>query len=97
MVVPENAEEYGIYYAYTELWFDEPRDLWIAIGSDDKSTVWLNEQLVWVSSDQLKGWQLGEGLRRVHFKKGLNRVLYRVENGWHGMAFSLVVCLKPNP
>ncbi|HEX8237586.1 MAG TPA: hypothetical protein VF600_16635, partial [Abditibacteriaceae bacterium] len=97
MVVPENAEEYGVYYAYTELWFDEPRDLWIAIGSDDKSTVWLNEQLVWVSSDQLKGWQLGEGLRRVHFKKGLNRVLYRVENGWRGMAFSLVVCLKPNP
>jgi hypothetical protein len=61
-VVPANAEEYGIYYAYTEIWMDEARDLWVAVGSDDKSTLWVEDQLVWMSGDHLKGWQIGEGI-----------------------------------
>lgn len=93
-VTPANAEEYGVYYAYTELWFDQDRDLWVAVGSDDKSTLWIDGQLVWMSSDNLKGWQVGEGLRRVHFKKGRNRLLLRCENGWLGVGLSLVVGLK---
>jgi hypothetical protein len=97
MLVPNNPEEYAIYYGYTELWFDDPADLWIAIGSDDKSTLWIEDQLVWVSSDVLKGWHIDEGLRKVHFKKGLNRVLFRLENGWRGVYFSLCLCLKPSP
>ena len=94
-LVPNIPEEYAIYYGYTELWFEEPADLWIALGSDDKSTLWIEDQLVWVSSDILKGWRIDEGLRKVHFKKGLNRVLFRLENGWRGVGFSLCVCLKP--
>ncbi len=95
MLVPNDPEEYAIYYGYTELWFDAPADLWIAIGSDDKSTLWIEDQLVWVSSDVLKGWRIDEGLRRVHFKKGVNRVLFRLENGWRGVGLSLCICLKP--
>jgi len=93
-VVPADPEEYGIYYAYTELWFDRDRDLWVAVGSDDKSTLWVEDQLVWMSSDQLKGWQIGEGLRYVHFKHGRNRILLRCENGWRGVAFSMTLALK---
>ena len=96
MLLPAQAAEYAIYYAYTELWFDEPRDLWIAIGSDDASTIWIEGQMVWRSRDDLKSWNAGEGLRRVHFKKGLNRVLYRVENGWGEIGLSLVIQLKPS-
>ena len=86
--------EYIIYYAYTELYFEQARDLWIAVGSDDFSKVWIEDQLVWSSGKQQKSWRVDEGLRKVHFKQGLNRVLYRVENGWHGTDFSLVICLK---
>lgn len=89
MVVPANAVEYGIWYAYTELAFEEECDLWIAVGSDDRSDIWINDVRVWSSSDALKGWQIGEGLRRVHFAKGRNRVLYRIENGWHTIGFSM--------
>ena len=85
--------EYAIYYAYTELWFDEACDLWVAIGSDDYSKVWIEDQLVWSSGKNLKAWQLNEGVRKVHFKQGLNRVLYRVENGNNITEFSLVVSL----
>ncbi|MBI5384981.1 MAG: hypothetical protein HZA90_09885 [Verrucomicrobia bacterium] len=86
--------EYIIYYAYTELYFEKATDLWIAVGSDDFSKVWIENQLVWSSGKQQKSWRVDEGLRKVHFKQGLNRVLYRVENGWHGTDFSLVLCLK---
>jgi hypothetical protein len=84
----------AIYYAYTELYFDQPQDLWIATGSDDKGTMWLNSVMVWNSNDVLKGWQPNEGYRKVHFKKGINRILYRLENGQLVAAFSLMISVK---
>jgi len=95
MIVPSDPEEYAIYYAYTELWFEKPTDMWIAVGSDDKSSLWIEDQPVWVSGNQLKSWQIAEGMRRVHFHKGLNRILYRIENGWKQVAWSLVLHTEP--
>lgn len=86
--------EYIIYYAYTELHFEQACDLWVAVGSDDYSKIWIEDQLIWSSGKQLKSWQADEGFRKIHFKQGLNRVLCRVENGWHGTQFSLVLSLK---
>ncbi|MEX2606103.1 MAG: hypothetical protein WD708_02060 [Kiritimatiellia bacterium] len=86
---PRHAEPYAIYYAYTELWFDEDVDLWIAVGSDDKSNLWINNLPVWISGEEEKKWRINEGFRKVYFKKGINRVLYRVENGPLGVYFSL--------
>ncbi len=88
-VTPARAEEYAIYYAFTEIYCDEACDVWIAVGSDDKANVWINDLPVWISGDQLKGWNIGEGYRKVHLKKGYNKVLYRIENGWLGVAFSM--------
>ena len=88
-VVPANPEEYGIWYAYTEIYMDRPAELWLAMGSDDKSNVWLNDMPVWISGDKLKGWKMDEGFRKVRFNAGRNRILYRVENGHIGVAFSL--------
>ncbi|MAX26057.1 MAG: hypothetical protein CMJ19_16295 [Phycisphaeraceae bacterium] len=90
-VTPIDAEEYGIWYAYTELYFQKDMDLWIAVGSDDKANIWVNGLPVWISGDQLKNWSPNEGYRKVAFKAGRNRILYRVENGWHGIQYSLAV------
>lgn len=93
---PADAEEYSIYYAYTELHFDQACDLLIAVGSDDNSRIWINDHLVWMSSRELKGWRVDEGFRKVHFKTGINRILYRVENGWRSVLFSfLIQCYDP--
>ncbi|HEY5752781.1 MAG TPA: hypothetical protein VIT21_06515 [Chthoniobacterales bacterium] len=94
---PPKESNYSIYYAYTTLWLDEERDLWIAIGSDDFSKVWLNDMLIWASGPKQKTWKANEGYRKVHFKKGLNRVLYRIENGRASCLFSLMVHLDSNP
>ena len=69
-VIPRNREEYAIFYAYAEVVMDAECDRWIAIGSDDRSDVWINDIPVWGSSNKLKQWRLAEDFRRVHFRKG---------------------------
>ena len=93
-LVPANAEEYGIWYAYTELHFDEARDMLIALGSDDRGVLKINGVTVWISSRRLKGWDIDEVWRRVHFRKGINRILYRVENGWLHVGFSMTLRVR---
>jgi hypothetical protein len=90
-----NAVQYVIYFAYTELWFEKDCDLWVAFGSDDFGKVWVENQLVWESSKQLKAWHINESVRRIHFKKGRNRVLFRVENANNITEFSMVLSLIP--
>jgi len=92
-LVPANDEPYGIWYAFTELHFDRARDLWVTMGSDDKGRLWINDSLVWVSESHHKIWEPDEAQRRVHFRKGRNKILFRIENGQHGMSFSLWVHL----
>ncbi len=88
-VQPYGAEEWKIYYFYTELYFEEPTEAWIAIGSDDRSDLWINDLPVWHSSNEHKGWNPAEGFRKVYFKAGRNQVLLRLENGHLLLGFSL--------
>ncbi|MGE9268058.1 MAG: hypothetical protein ACQKBY_08170, partial [Verrucomicrobiales bacterium] len=93
-VRPPTDEEYVIWYAFSEIQSAEEREVWLAMGSDDKGQVWLNGVPVWVSAKHHKNWRPDEALRRVTLQKGRNRILYRIENGWHGCAFSLWVNLE---
>lgn len=94
-IVPRSAEEYGIWYAYTEVFVDAECDLWIAVGSDDRSDLWVNDMKVWSSGNELKAWNIVEGYRKVHFRKGRNQILVRVENGWYSLGWSLCVSTGP--
>lgn len=90
MLVPYDESDYSIYYLFTEITSDRDRDVWLSTGSDDKSKIWINDMLVWESGPQLKSWRIDEGFRKVHLRKGVNRILYRLENGWHAVAMSLM-------
>ncbi|MGJ8642111.1 MAG: hypothetical protein ACSHX9_01780 [Luteolibacter sp.] len=90
-IQPGVNQEYSIYYAYTELWFEDEKETWIAVGSDDNSKLKINDLPVWVSGRELKIWKADEGYRKVFFKKGLNRVLMRVENGHGPLGWSLMI------
>ncbi len=94
-LVPANPQEYAVYYAYTELWFEEAQELTLAVGSDDAGKMWINDKQVWQSSDALKPWRQAEDLVKVQFQKGRNRILYRVENGIILVGMSLTISLKP--
>jgi hypothetical protein len=94
MVLPKYSGEYEIWYAYTEIFMEEECDAWMAIGSDDRSDIWVNDFKIWTSSDVLKAWRIDEGFRRVHLRKGKNKILARVENGHWNFGWSL--CLAPD-
>ena len=93
-IVPDNAEEYGIWYAYAEVFSDVACDRWIAVGSDDRSDIWVNDAPVWGSSNKLKSWRIDEGYRRIRLEKGRNRILARIENGWMNLCWSLCISLQ---
>jgi hypothetical protein len=93
LVSPPDEREYGIYYFHTELWFEEAMDLWVAVGSDDNSRIWVDDKMIWLSAYELKSWRVDEGFRKVHFKQGHNKVLVRLENGWHACEFSFLLHL----
>ena len=93
-VVPFTAEEYGIWYAYAEVFSDIACDRWIAVGSDDRSDIWINDVPVWGSSNKLKQWRVDEGYRRIRLNRGRNRILVRVENGWHDLGWSVCISLE---
>jgi hypothetical protein len=88
---PPRVHGASTYYAYTDLWFEQPRDMLIAVASDDASRVWLNGEIIWQDEGQ-SPWQLGEGYRRVHFKKGYNDMLVRIENGPIHCVWSVLLC-----
>ncbi len=90
-MTPADPVEYGIWYAYTEVYFEEAMDMLLATGSDDRGILYINEIPVWISATQQKGWDIDEAWRKVHFSKGINRILFRVENGHIAVGFSLTL------
>lgn len=79
------------YYAHTEVWFEQARDMLIAVASDDAASLWLNDRIIWQDSGQ-SVWQLGEGYRKVHFRQGYNTLLVRIENGPTHCVWSVLLC-----
>ena len=96
MVNPAGKEMVqAIYYAVTEVWFDQPTDVWVAMGADDFAKVWINGMPVWSSLSRPKPWIVNEAFRKVHFIKGVNRILFRIENAMEFTDFSFLICTKP--
>jgi hypothetical protein len=79
VVVPDEASD-ATYYLYTDVYFEEARDMLIAVGSDDAAKVWINGMVAWQDENQ-SSWRLGEDYRKVYFKQGYNDILVRLENG----------------
>jgi hypothetical protein len=105
-LVPQPRMENAVYYAYTEIRVERPLVVWLDIGADDDSKLWLNGALVWVSGDGMKPWYrqpfytlgdslarhaLVEGSRRVVLQPGRNRLLFKLYNGIDLMFFSVVL------
>lgn len=105
-LVPEPRAQGAVYYAYTELRSDVAREVWLDIGADDDSRLWLNDTLVWTSGDADKPWyhtpfynlgaelaqlNLTEASLRVRLLPGRNRLLFKLYNGIDLMFFSVVL------
>ena len=89
-VRPPDKMDNAIYYAYTDVFFEEDTDVLAMIGTDDASVLWINGEQVWLD-DELSTWGLHENIIRVHFRKGWNTILFCVENGPDECQFSFVM------
>ena len=92
-IEPKVVATYAVYYAFTEIYSDAPRQIWIATATDDYGKLWINDELVWKSPRTRKPYNATENIQLVDIKQGQNKVLYRVENGGGTMGFSLLVRL----
>ena len=105
-LIPPSPEGGSVYYGYTEIRMDEARSVWMSFGVDDDAKVWINDELVWVSGNANKPWyfthfkfltqeiadfNLTEATRRVHLRKGRNRILFKLYNSSSAMFFSMVM------
>jgi hypothetical protein len=106
-LMPPVLAEDAVYYGYTELMIDTEQDLTIWVGADDDAQLWLNDRLVWEGGNVNKGsffgqfyetrntyvrdYNLSEGKRRVHFRKGRNKLFFKLSNGPTRVFFSLVL------
>ncbi len=88
---PPDEINNSTYYAYTEVHSDRPREVLLAVGTDDYGKVWINDLVVW-EENGLSSWQLDQGFRKVLLKKGYNKILLRLESGPGVAYFSLMLC-----
>ncbi|SDF05999.1 hypothetical protein SAMN05428966_112133 [Massilia sp. PDC64] len=103
---PVHAED-AVYYGYTELMLDAEQDLTMWVGADDDAQLWLNDRLVWAGGNAdkdsffgqvyetrntyVRDYNLSEGKRVVHFRKGRNKLFFKLSNGPTRIFFSLVL------
>lgn len=105
-LIPPSPEGGSLYYGYTEIRLDQARSVWMSFGADDDAKVWINDEPAWVSSNANKPWyfthfkfltreiadfNLTEATRRVHLRKGRNRILFKLYNSSGATFFSLVI------
>ena len=104
-IPPDRAED-AIFYAWTQVRVERDTTVWLDIGADDDSKLWVNDALVWVSGDEDKAWyhqpftsldqriaayDLVEGRRRVTLHAGRNTLLFKLYNGIDLMFLSVVI------
>ena len=95
---PRYVTTRAIWYFYAELWSDEERQVWANFASDDYGAVWLNgkrDPVYTSGTDPRPFTVLGNRQRkRVTLQKGLNRILFKLDNRCGTTGFNTVFTLK---
>jgi hypothetical protein len=89
--IPPRPEEWVIWYAYSEIWSEEEQDKFCIFGSDDWGQCWIDGILVFTSGITPHPWIPDRDYAKVHFRKGFNSVLFKLENTWGRTGWSLCV------
>ncbi len=88
-VTPPDETTRAVYFAYTELFFEEETTALLGIAADDWAKFWLNDLLI-VHDTRISSWNATENFRKVTFRKGINTFLLRLENGGGRCNFSVI-------
>lgn len=89
-VISDNAPVFT--YAYTEIQSDQDQTCFLSFGSNDGGTLWFNGVQVWDYAT-VRGLRIDHDVIPVHFKKGKNKVLLKVEQRGNRWEF----CMRLRP
>lgn len=89
--VPTKPADWAIWYAYTEIWSEKEQDKFCIFGSDDYGKCWVNGEEVFTSGVTPHPWVPDRKYAKVHFRRGFNVVLFKLENAWGRTGWSLCV------
>lgn len=78
-------------YAYTEIHSDQDKTCFVSFGSNDGGTLWINGAHVWDYAT-VRGLRIDHDIIPVHFKKGKNKILLKVEQ--HGNRWEFCMRLR---
>ena len=70
---------YGIAYAYAEVESPDDREVKMTLGSNDGSKMWINNEVVY-DRHVPRNAVADQEMLTVNFKKGINKILVKVEN-----------------
>ena len=70
---------YGIAYAYAEVESPDDREVKMTLGSNDGAKVWVNNEVVY-NRHVPRNAVADQEMLTVKFKKGINKILVKIEN-----------------
>ncbi|MCC5831152.1 MAG: hypothetical protein JJU36_17060 [Phycisphaeraceae bacterium] len=94
---PGRIESWAVWYAYTEIYSPTDQTVLMAFGSDDYGICWVNDQVVWKSNVAVRAWTpFGpDAFASVNLHRGINRVLFKLENAGGLTGFSMLIYTRP--
>ncbi len=79
------------YYGYTEIRWPRTEAVAMTFGCDDAATVWVNGRKAWQSEPGPRSWSPDLGTKTVTLNRGLNRILFRLDNMGGAMGMSVAI------
>lgn len=85
--------DFAIWYFYTEIRSTKEQDVLASFSSDDYGVCWLNKKRVYQSPPETQPWRpfCLHNFRVLHLRKGINNILFKLENAQGTTAFSVLL------
>jgi hypothetical protein len=80
--------DFVVAYALTYVESPQAQDVTLRVGSDDGNKIWLNDKLV-TERRVYRGYREGQDRVKVRLRKGVNKLLIKVEQANAGWGFSV--------
>jgi hypothetical protein len=92
-------QAYAVWYFYAEFRSEQAGRVLASFCSDDYGVAWLNGRRVFQSPPTPRPWMpfTRESFRAVDVQPGINRVLFKLENGKGATGFSAIFMTAPDP
>lgn len=84
---------FAIWYFYTEIRSDKDQNVLASFSSDDYGVCWLNRKRVYQSPPETQPWRpfCLHNFRVLSLKKGINKLLFKLENAQGTTGFSVLM------